>query len=147
MATAKIIHFNTPCSTPCSAQQHIGGIRQLLGRSRVAANWRSLTAKQRAAICYVAKLRPSTYANLGLEQMTSDERLALQAAAVELLNIKIVTDRAEWLHAGDQLEHHRRTQQEQQREEQNNRKKLERQARQLSQRLETINAKSPVSGN
>lgn len=138
-----------PLSTP-TAESTLASLRDQLGRSRVAAEWSRLTPQLRAMLCYGAKLRPSTYAHLALEEMTDSEREAIRHALVEMkrgLRDFVVTDRTEWRHAGQCTAHHRQSQQTQERAELVSRMKLSQQARQLNQRVSTINAKSPVSGN
>lgn len=133
-----------------SADNALADIRAHLRRSRVAAEWSRLTMQQRAMLCYGAKLRPSTYAELALEEMTDDEREHIRLALVEMkrgLRDLTTTDRTEWRQVGGNCQHHHQTKQEQQRTEQQGRMKLDRQIRQLNQKLNAINAKSPVSGN
>lgn len=128
----------------------IAGIRSQIGRSRVAAEWSRLTLQQRAMLCYGAKLRPGTYAHMELEEMTTDEREAIRQALVEMkrgLRDFVALDRTEWRHAGNQTPQHRHNQQEQERAEQQSRMKLAQQARQLNNKLNALNAKSPGSGN
>lgn len=133
-----------------AAQQSINHIRELLGKSRVAADWQQLSVQQRAMLCYGAKLRPSTYAEMAIEDMTSDEREQIRVVLVEMkktVGALPATDPQEWRQAAGFSAAHRRTQQEQERAEQRGRMKLNQQARQLDSRLSSLKAKSPVSGN
>lgn len=133
-----------------SADNALADIRAHLRRSRVAAEWSLLTMQQRAMLCYGAKLRPSTYAELALEEMTDDEREHIRLALVEMkrgMHNMTTTDRTEWRQVAGNSKHHHQTKQEQARTEQQGRMKLNRQIRQLNQKLNAINAKSPVSGN
>lgn len=139
-----------PLNSTTTAERELASLREQLGRSRVAAQWSRLTTQQRAMLCYGAKLRPSTYAHMALEDMTEDEREAIRRALVEMkrgLREFVATDRTEWRHAGQCTAHHRQSQQAQERAELVSRMKLAQQARQLNQKVSTINAKSPVSGN
>lgn len=140
---AQVVPFN-------AAQQALADMRARLERSRVAAEWSRLTTQQRAMLCYGAKLRPSTYAELALEEMTDDEREQIRHALVEMkrgLHNLTTTDRAEWRQVAGHCQHHQKTKQEQTHTEQQARIKLDRQIRQLTEKLNIVNAKSPVSGN
>lgn len=59
-------------------------MRDMLGRSTAASHYNSLDVKARAMICYAAKLRPSTYASLSLDEMTPDERDEIRRAIITL---------------------------------------------------------------
>ncbi|PPL15496.1 hypothetical protein UN63_12375 [Oceanisphaera arctica] len=125
-------------------------MRARLQRSRVAAEWSRLSTQQRAMLCYGAKLRPSSYAELALEEMTDDEREHIRLALVEMkrgLHSLTTTDRTEWRQVAGNCQHHQKTKKEQARTEQQGRLRLDRQIRQLSDKLNAVNAKSPVSSN
>lgn len=137
-------------ATTTAAAMAINAIREQLGKSRVASEWSRLTIQQRAMLCYGAKLRPSTYADMAMEDMTEAEREQIRAALVEMkkgVQAITTTEPTEWRRAAAHQASHRQTQQQAERTEQRNRMKLNQQARQLSSRLNTINAKSPVSSN
>lgn len=139
-----------PLNPTSAADDALAGIRAALRRSRVAAEWDRLSTQQRAMLCYGAKLRPSTYAHMALEDMTDDEREALRRALVEMkrgLREFVCTDRTEWRHVPANTGHHQQRKQQQEREETLARLRLSQQARQLGKKLESINAKSPASGN
>lgn len=59
-------------------------MRDMLGRSTAASHYNNLDVKARAMICYAAKLRPSTYAVLSLDEMTPDERDEIRRAIITL---------------------------------------------------------------
>lgn len=81
----------------------IKGIRDLLGRSSAASHYSRLDVKARAMICYAARLRPSTYAAMSLDEMTPDERDEIRRAIITLRTINdafsgVNLDRAEFMH-------------------------------------------------
>lgn len=144
---AQVVPLNSTLTNE-QAESALAAMRAQLGRSRAAAEWSRLTHQQRAMLCYGAKLRPSTYAHLALEEMTDSEREAIRHALVEMkrgLRDFVATDRTEWRHAGQCTTYYRQTRKEEERREQQSRVKLAQQARQLNQKVSTINAKSPVS--
>lgn len=133
-----------------NAQLAINHMRHLLGKSRIASEWQQLTTQQRAMLCYGAKLRPSTYAEMAIEDMTCDEREQIRVALVAMkkaMQVVTTADPQEWSRATQCKQQHSQTQQQQERTEQRGRMKLNQQARQLDVRLRSLNAKSPVSGN
>ncbi|MFP2768357.1 hypothetical protein [Oceanisphaera sp. KMM 10153] len=147
---AQVVPFNASQQSVTAGEQALAEMRARLRRSRVAAEWSRLTMQQRAMLCYGAKLRPSTYAELALEEMTDNEREAIRLALVEMkrgMHNMTTTDRTEWRQVAGNCQHHHQTKQEQARTEQQGRTQLDRQIRQLNQKLNAINAKSPVSGN
>ena len=140
----------TSTAAAITAAQAIDAIREQLGKSRVASEWSRLSLQQRAMLCYGAKLRPSTYAEMAIEDMTSDEREQIRVALVAMktgIQVVTTTDPQEWRQAGKFKVERPPTQQQQARTEQLGRMKLNQQARQLDRRLSSLKAKSPVSGN
>ena len=80
----------------------IKGLREMLGRSTAASHYNSLDAKARAMICYAARLRPSTYAPMSLDEMTPEEREEIRRAIITLRSINdafsgVSLDRAEFM--------------------------------------------------
>lgn len=147
---AQVLPFDASQQQMTAGEQALAEMRARLERSRVAAEWSRLTTQQRAMLCYGARLRPSTYAELALEEMTDDEREQIRHALVEMkrgLHSLTTTDRTEWRQVARHCQHHQKTKQEQTRTEQQARMKLDRQIRQLTEKLNIVNAKSPVSGN
>lgn len=59
-------------------------MRDMLGRSTAASHYNSLDIKARAMICYAAKLRPSTYAALSLDEMEPEAREEIRRAIITL---------------------------------------------------------------
>jgi len=65
----------------------IAHMRQMFQRSSAASHYNSLDMKARAMICYAAKLRPSTYAALSLDEMTPEERDEIRRAIITIRTI------------------------------------------------------------
>lgn len=61
-------------------------LRGLFGehKDKLLKEWRNLNIEMRSALCYTARLRPQHYANLGLDQMTWNEREAIRQAVLKL---------------------------------------------------------------
>ncbi len=78
-------------------------MREMLGRSTAASHYNRLDVKARAMICYAAKLRPSTYAAMSLDEMTPEEREEIRRAIITLRTINeafsgVNLDRADFMH-------------------------------------------------
>ena len=118
----------------------IKGIRDLLGRSSAASHYNRLDVKARAMICYAARLRPSTYAALSLDEMTPDERDEIRRAIITLRTINdafsgVNLDRAEFMH----IPHRSINSEEFRQAETKRRLELNAQARTLAARAAAIN--------
>ena len=118
----------------------IKGIRDLLGRSSAASHYNRLDVKARAMICYAARLRPSTYAAMSLDEMTPDERDEIRRAIFPLRTINdafsgVNLDRAEFMH----IPHRSINSEEFRQAETKRRLELNAQARTLAARAAAIN--------
>lgn len=118
----------------------IKGIRDLLGRSSAASHYNRLDVKARAMICYAARLRPSTYAAMSLDEMTPDERDEIRRAIITLRTINdafsgVNLDRAEFMH----IPHRSINSEEFRQAETKRRLELNAQARTLAARAAAIN--------
>ncbi|MDO6525416.1 hypothetical protein Q4519_06935 [Motilimonas sp. 1_MG-2023] len=131
------------------AEQAIEHIRGLLGKSRVASEWERLTMQQRAMLCYGAKLRPTTFAALAIEEMSPAEREQIRVALVEMkkgMQTVTTTDPTEWSKAAQFKDQPRQFEQQAQ-DQLRGRMKMNQQARQLDSRLKALKAKNPDSAN
>ena len=122
-------------------------MRSMLGRSTAASHYNSLDVKSRAMICYAAKLRPSTYAALSLDEMTPEERDEIRRAIITLRTINdafsgVNLDRGEFM----QIPHRAINSEEFRQEETKRRLELNAQARTLAARAAALN-KIPVQGD
>ena len=86
-----------------AGHEALHNMREMLGRSTAASHYNSLDVKARAMICYAAKLRPSTYAALSLDEMTPEEREEIRRAIITLRAINeafsgVNLDRGEFMH-------------------------------------------------
>ncbi len=118
----------------------IKGIRDLLGRSSAASHYNRLDVKARAMICYAARLRPSTYAAMSLDEMTPDERDEIRRAIITLRTINdafsgVNLDRAEFM----QIPHRSVNSEEFRQAETKRRLELNSQARTLAAKAAAIN--------
>ena len=118
----------------------IKGLREMLGRSTAASHYNSLDAKARAMICYAARLRPSTYAPMSLDEMTPEEREEIRRAIITLRSINdafsgVSLDRAEFM----QIPHRSINSAEFRQAETKRRLELNAQARTLAAKAAAIN--------
>ena len=77
-------------SQSLTAEVHINNIHVLLGRSHTAGLYSSLTKQQKAMVLFGAKLKPSEYMNMPLDEMTFDEREQIRLSIIALREISNV---------------------------------------------------------